>query len=180
MTILRQSYLGRKLDKQLCLQKGVRSHAAEFDDPRPGHISILPDELLSNILSYIPPKTGDYLCKPDQRKDSVPLTLVCKTWRRIDERTLFRSITTRHPASLMLSRLRTLLEIFETRPHIQDYPREVHISMHRTPHLLRAKPEREILPPRSDPANPQYPPLITATHHPRNPPRKSEASRWVP
>ncbi|PVH79030.1 hypothetical protein DL98DRAFT_572794 [Cadophora sp. DSE1049] len=130
MPLQRQSHLGRSLGGQLCLEKPQQVHPAESLGPN--HISILPDEILFEILSCIPPETNCHRYEYIKDRESFPLTLVCRKWRRVYEPTFFRTITTRYPASLKLSRMRELWSLLDTRPYLRGYPRKICILMHRT------------------------------------------------
>ena len=129
MPIQRQSHLGRTPGGQLCLQKPQRARAAESVEPY--YISVLPDELLFEILSYIPPKRHHHELVKDEER--FPLTLVCKKWRRIYEPVLFRTIMTHYYSrTIILSRMRGLLDLLYTRPHLRGYPRNICIPISRT------------------------------------------------
>ncbi|KAH6724491.1 hypothetical protein BKA61DRAFT_588555, partial [Leptodontidium sp. MPI-SDFR-AT-0119] len=128
MPIQRQSHLGRTPGGQLCLQKPQRARAAESVEPY--YISVLPNEVLFEILSYIPPKRHRYELVKDEER--FPLTLVCKKWRRIYEPVLFRTIMTHYPTTIFLSRMRGLLGLLYTRPHLRGYPRKICISIYQT------------------------------------------------
>ena len=128
MDILRQSYLRRTADGQLLLQNPHRSLAAESNQPHVGTISILPDEILSEILSYVPPRIKANLSERENDNETFPLTLVCKKWQRAYGPTLFRTITTQYSYGKKLCRSRALLELLNVRPHLKCYPRELRIT----------------------------------------------------
>ncbi|PMD60736.1 uncharacterized protein K444DRAFT_663093 [Hyaloscypha bicolor E] len=130
MPIQRQSHLGRTPGGQLYLQKPQRARAAESVEPY--YISVLPDEVLFEILSYIPPKRHRYELVKDEERFPLTLMLVCKKWRRIYEPVLFRTIMTHYHTTIFLSRMRGLLDLLYTRPHLRGYPRNICISISRT------------------------------------------------
>jgi hypothetical protein len=130
MPIQRQSHLGRTPGGQLYLQKPQRARAAESVEPY--YISVLPDEVLFEILSYIPPKRHRYELVKDEGRFPLTLMLVCKKWRRIYEPVLFRTIMTHYYTTIFLSRMRGLLDLLYTRPHLRGYPRNICISISRT------------------------------------------------
>ncbi|KAH7416738.1 hypothetical protein BKA64DRAFT_275759 [Cadophora sp. MPI-SDFR-AT-0126] len=145
MPLQRQTHLGRSPGGQLCLQKPQQIFSSpggqlclqkpqqifSAESVGPSHISVLPDEILIKILSYVPPTTRLSGYKHVTDQGSFPLTLVCKKWGRLYEPTLFRTITAHHSGSSRLSRLRAVLGLLNSRPHLRGYPRKLCIWLHR-------------------------------------------------
>jgi hypothetical protein len=130
MSILRQSYLGSSTEGELCLKVLPPPRPYRTEPLKPlgeCFISVLPDEILSQILSYILPKERWDLSKKEER---YPLTLVSKDWRRIYEPILFRKIRIcSYPREHMLLRIRKLLAVLESRPYLRNYPRIIDLEL---------------------------------------------------
>ncbi|KAH8819727.1 hypothetical protein F5884DRAFT_865362 [Xylogone sp. PMI_703] len=99
------------------------SNGQQHISPKKCWISILPDETLSQIFSYI------YI--PDNfygfGEVSGPVTLVCRRWRRITEFWLFHILKFYEPSTE--TRLQKLQLLFKTRPHLASITRTIHLCI---------------------------------------------------
>lgn len=131
MPLMRQSYLGSSVKGELCLSK-LPPPSQLRPRPRdeilgPCWISVLPDELLSEIFSYIDPQMS---CGLPKEEEKFPLTLVCKKWRRIYEPIFFHTIHANwYLTNTRLSCIRSLLSALQSRPYLAAYPRTMFMSL---------------------------------------------------
>lgn len=81
--LLRQCYLGSSPQRTLCL--------VSSDSSTRCHVSMLPDELLADILAYLPPESNSILIPIHELYPPIPL--VCKHWARVYDATLYQSVS---------------------------------------------------------------------------------------
>lgn len=130
MSALRQSYLGRNAQGELCLRvEPFRTVPIKRQELC--YIYVLPDELLSEVFAYLP--TKEYWESWDEEtEERFPLTLVSKRWRSIYETVLFHKIRVKSRSlESPLLRLRKLLAIVEARPHVRSLPRVIDLELRR-------------------------------------------------
>jgi hypothetical protein len=135
MRIWRQSHLGCCPQGELCIIKDPpplrRCRTYPTESLGESRISVLPDELLSEVFSYLPPKDYWEVASDEER---FPLTLVSKSWRRIYEPILLRKIRiSSYPVQKMVRRIRKLLYLLETRPHLRRHPRQIQLEQYCPP-----------------------------------------------
>lgn len=86
---LRQKYLGSSPQRMLCLMS--RTFPLPPIPLGECYISKLPDEILAEILAYLPPETGLFH-KPNYEQ-CPPIPLICKHWERVYNATLYRELS---------------------------------------------------------------------------------------
>jgi hypothetical protein len=125
----RQTFLAVSPKGELCITPLSPSFSFLPEHQQNGPISTIPEELLLSIFSY-----ASYLPRIDD-DDFVAIPFVCRSWRRIYELILFRSIAwTRwyrtygrghtYPARL-------ISEALQKRPHCCNYPQVLSIDLHK-------------------------------------------------
>lgn len=122
MSIWRQRCLGTSAEGTVSVK--LTPPRRQKEPLGPCFISALPEELLFEIFSYIPPKIDPR----DREEDEgpFPLTLVCRSWRRVYEPMLFGSIYMDRSVD---RRIRKLLKILKNRPDLHSHPRTIHLRL---------------------------------------------------
>jgi hypothetical protein len=108
-----------------------RSASPSSHTPNQCRISVLPDETLLEIFSYVPLKAHWEVSKGESQ---APLVFVCKRWRRVYEPVLFRRIPLSigpsvHFPNKTVSGAGKLLALMETNPRIRNYPHAIHLEL---------------------------------------------------
>lgn len=120
---LRQYYLGASTQRTLCLV--LRPPKPPADSLGNCHISLLPDELLAEIFSYLPPET-DLFNEPTY-EECPPIPVVCKRWERNYDAILFRRISfVKQP---MRQRHRTLVNTLQQQADLRNHVRDISVQM---------------------------------------------------
>ena len=115
----RQCYLGPSAQGTLCLMP-------QPPQPPPEAlgkccIDMLPDELLAEILAYLPPEPDEY--GPSTYEQCPPIALVCKRWEHNYDATLYRNISFVANSILLnrgiLKTVKTLRQQADLRKHVR-------------------------------------------------------------
>ena len=124
---LRQCYLGPSPQRTLCLV------------PRPPQpppealgkcfIDRLPDEVLAEILAYLPPKAVVWEQQSPTYEQCPPIALVCKRWERSYDATLYRTISFVH-SQWRRQYPRHITKILKQRVDLRHYVRHISIEMY--------------------------------------------------
>jgi hypothetical protein len=117
------------LQRQACLrvsaQRVLRTEPPPPLPPGEGITSSLPDEILMEIFAYLTPKNfADY---DPAYEPYLPLTLVCKRWRRIYEPFLYRTLDLNFHGWQNPYRVGQLWENLENRPNLRGNTRAFRI-----------------------------------------------------
>lgn len=120
----RQFYLGPSPQGTLCLI------------PRPPqlppkalgkcYIHLLPNELLADIMAYLPPKT--VMCAPPTYEQCPPIPLVCKRWECIYDATLYRTISFGIYPRWQQHRTAKVLKILRQKPDLRRHVRNISVQ----------------------------------------------------
>jgi hypothetical protein len=121
MSLQRQTRLRVSAQRVLCI---------EWPSPLPPGESItssLPDEILTEIFAHLAPKDFSFLSS--KYDECLPLTLVCKRWRRIYEPFLYQRLDLSFHGWQNAHRVRQLLENLESCPNLRGNTRAIHMSL---------------------------------------------------
>jgi F-box-like len=116
------------LQRQTCLR--VSAQRVLRTEPLPPGESItssLPDEILMEIFAHLTPK--DFSDRFSAYEQYLPLTLVCKRWRRIYEPFLYRILDLGFHGWQNPYRVRQLWENLENRPNLHGNVRAIRIFL---------------------------------------------------
>jgi hypothetical protein len=138
-------FLSCLAEGELCLKKlppriNLDSRRSSARSLKPDWIFILPDEILSEIFSHLPPQQWWNLVWNRQPKEAInkafPLALVCKRWQRIYEPMLYHELGFLcKPESGPGSRFRRILAILTARPRLYRHVRSINVHINDNPKL---------------------------------------------
>jgi hypothetical protein len=121
MPLQKQTRLRVSAQRVLCIER---------PSPLPPGESItssLPDEILTEIFAHLAPK--DFFVHSSEYEECLPLTLICKRWRRIYEPFLYQRLDLGFRGWQNAYRVRQLLENLENRPNLRGNARAIHILL---------------------------------------------------
>jgi hypothetical protein len=138
-----QSFLSRSAEGELCLKKlpppiNLKPRRSSSRSLKQDRVSILPDEMLSEIFSHLPPQHWwDFVWNRQPTKEDIenafPLALVCERWRRIYEPRLYHELGFSFNAGSGPSRFRRILAILSARPHLYRHVRSINVHINDNP-----------------------------------------------
>lgn len=122
---LRQCYLGPSPQQMLSIVRFPRRRNPEHRGTC--FISILPDEVLGEILAYLPPRT-DLYSEPEY-EDCPPISLVCKHWERVYDATLYRRIRFVEYPAWQTRRTSKVVKILQQQADLRKHVRDVSVEI---------------------------------------------------
>ena len=91
------------------------------------YINTLPDELLAEILSYLPP--DNCLYRPPTYEQCPPIALVCKRWERNYDATLYHMVSlVQYPRWQQLRTWR-IVRVLREQAELRRHVRQIHVDM---------------------------------------------------
>ncbi|CAD6582961.1 MAG: hypothetical protein ASARMPREDX12_001132 [Alectoria sarmentosa] len=121
---LRQNYLGPSPQRTLCLMS--RPPKPPPDSLGNCYISMLPDELLSEIFAYLPPETDLY--REPTYEECPPIPVICKHWENIYDATLYRKISFVEQFGVQKSRTSKAVENLQQQADLRNHVRDISVQ----------------------------------------------------
>jgi hypothetical protein len=110
MPLPRESRLATSAQQTLCIERPPLLHPGESTT------TVIPDEILVEVFSYLGLKGSCFAVSKYQ--ECLPLTLVCKRWRRVYEPFLYRRLDLGYFGWKKSRRVRQLLQNLQDRPDL--------------------------------------------------------------